>query len=488
MSLIGVQNRSSFFEEQGFKKAIDGLEEEIRNLYLMDQVPWVIGYSGGKDSTAVLALVWRALEGLKADQLTKDVYVITNDTLVENPVVSAWVNSSISKINEKAEELDLPINARVLNPDINNTFWVNMIGRGYPAPRPKFRWCTERLKIRPSSDFIRSVVDERGEVILFLGARKSESATREQSFERRKETGKYLARHPELPSTTICTPIQEWTNDDVWLFLMQSTNPWGHSHKDLLALYRGASEDNECPVVVDTTTPSCGNSRFGCWTCTLVDKDKSMAAMIQNDHQKAWMQPLLDIRNEMDFRGDESRKRDRERRDFRRLSGRLHFYETDDGISLIPGPYTQEAREEWLRKVLEAQKEVREDERAPEYVRELHLITPEELEEIRRIWVEDKREIEDRVPRIYEDVMGVPYAGPRYSKPIPSRALQLLADTSQHNEQYRLVRNIIALESEYSSKLSRNGIFDDLEKTIFAGSFMSEKEAIEWARNQESPQ
>ncbi len=485
MSKFGSKARQSFFEKDGLKSAISELENFIQTLYLADQIPWVIGYSGGKDSTAVTAVVWSALEKLDKSQLNKQVFIITNDTLVENPVVSAWVNSSIEKINSDAKAKGLPISARVLNPEIGNTFWVNMIGRGYPAPRPKFRWCTERLKIRPSSDFIRDVVNEQGEVILFLGARRTESATREQAFKRRKEGGKYLAHHPELPNTTVCTPIQEWTNDDVWVYLMQTKNPWGHSHKDLLALYRGASEDNECPVVVDTTTPSCGNSRFGCWTCTLVDKDKSMGAMIQNDHQKAWMQPLFNIRNEMDFRGDENRLRDRSLRDFRRMSGQLHFYESKDGVGLIPGPYTQRSREEWLRKVLQAQKTVREDERAPEYVRELHLITPEELEEIRKIWVEGKKEIEDRLPHVFEEVMGEPYSGTRYSKPIPQSALELLAKFSRNEGQYSLVRNIIALEAEYSTKLSRSGIYSELEKIVFSGSFESETEALDWGKNKE---
>jgi DNA sulfur modification protein DndC len=485
MSTFGYQNQVSYFEEKGFKSSITGLQAYVQKLYLADQIPWVIGYSGGKDSTAVTALVWSALEMLEKNQLKKQVFIITNDTLVENPVVSAWVNSSIKRINSAAKEKKLPINARVLHPEIGNTFWVNMVGRGYPAPRPKFRWCTERLKIRPSSDFIRDVVNEQGEVILFLGARRQESITREQAFKRRKEGGKYLARHPELPNTTVCTPIEEWTNDDVWVYLMQTQNPWGHSHKDLLALYRGASDDNECPVVVDTSTPSCGNSRFGCWTCTLVDEDKSMGAMIQNDHQKAWMQPLLDIRNEMDFRGEINYLLDRERRDFRRMSGQLHFYETGEGVGLIPGPYTQKSREDWLRKILTAQKTIRQDERAPEYVRDLFLITPEELEEIRRIWVENKKEIEDRVPEIYEEVMGEPYSGARYSKPIPQSALNLLADSCRNEEQYKLVRNIIALEAEYSTKLTRSGIFEQLEKVIFSGSFESEGEALDWGKNKE---
>ena len=113
-------------------------------------------------------------------------------------------------------------------------------------------------------------------------------------------------------------------NDNVWQYLMQHENPWGHSNKDLLAMYSGASADGECPLVLDTATPSCGNSRFGCWVCTLVTEDRSMAAMIQNDEEKAWMLPLLDFRNYIAGHGDNDI--DRNRRDFRRMNGRLTWH------------------------------------------------------------------------------------------------------------------------------------------------------------------
>src|SRR6266436_5078250 len=102
------------------------------------------------------------------------------------------------------------------------------------------------------------------------------------------------------------TPIEDWSNDDVWLYLMQVRNPWGHDNKSLLGMYQGASEGGECPLVVDSSTPSCGSSRFGCWVCTVVDKDRSMEAMIKNDEEKVWMTPLLDFRNEL---GDFSAER-----------------------------------------------------------------------------------------------------------------------------------------------------------------------------------
>jgi len=205
----------------------------------------------------------------------------------------------------------------------------------------------------------------------------------------------------------VYSPIEDWTDDDVWVYLMQQKNPWGYENKDLLTMYQGATEDGECPLVVDTSTPSCGDSRFGCWTCTLVDQDKSMSAMIQNDEEKEWMLPLLDIRNALDVRDSEGKRNDLELRDFRRMNGRLHLFHSkaaEDGEeqreSLVHGPYKQSAREDWLRRVLEAQVEVRGT--GPEEVSEIELISVEEMIEIRRLWVTEKHEFEDRLPAIYE--------------------------------------------------------------------------------------
>lgn len=486
----GLPTSKSAFNELGFKKSLDSLMDLIRELYQADETPWTIGYSGGKDSTAVTQLVWMALEGLPEEARRKPVYVITTDTLVENPVVAAWVNRSLETMRQAAAEKNMPVEPHLLTPDIANTFWVNLIGRGYPAPRPKFRWCTERLKIKPSNRFIEQVAGEYGEVILLLGARRQESAVRAHGFNQRDKTAirEFLTPHPDLYNTLVFTPIETWSNDDVWTFLLREKNPWNFSNKDLMSMYRGATEDNECPVVVDTSTPSCGNSRFGCWTCTLVDQDKSMSAMIQNDHEKEWMLPLLEIRNELDFRGDESREKDRERRDFRRMGGHLQYYRDHEGnAQLIPGPYTQESREYWLRRVLAAQREVREDELSPEYVQQLELITPDELEEIRRIWVAEKNEVEDLVPRIYEEEMGEPYPGP--DRPVvdlfDGDLLELLREACEGNRvRYETARNLLSIERRFRTMGNRRGLFKEIEQTLKNGCFETREVALEFKQRE----
>jgi DNA sulfur modification protein DndC len=186
--------RVSAFNDLGFQATIDSLHEEIRELYLADQVPWIIGYSGGKDSTAVLQLIWNALEGIPEEQRKKTVYVVTTDTMVENPVVSMWVERSHESMKATAATKNLPIEPKLLRPRTEESFWVNLIGRGYPAPRHKFRWCTERLKIRPSNRFISDVVTRNGEAILCIGARKAESAARAKVMERNTKWKRIFSR------------------------------------------------------------------------------------------------------------------------------------------------------------------------------------------------------------------------------------------------------------------------------------------------------
>ena len=171
---------------------------------------------------------------------------------------------------------------------------------------------------------------------------------------------------------------------------------------DLMTMYRGATADNECPLQVDKSASSCGKSRFGCWVCTMVEKDKSMEAMIANDQEKEWMTPLLEFRNEF---GNEDG--DRERRSFRRMKGNLQ------GIlkEFFHGPYKKEFREQWLERLLSIQKDINEN--GPEEFRELELIRMPELMAIRRIWVNDKHEFDDALPRIYERVMGKQFEDPK---------------------------------------------------------------------------
>jgi DNA sulfur modification protein DndC len=464
---------------------------EIQQLYCHDEIPWIIGYSGGKDSTATLQLVWQALTQLPSDRRTKQIHVITTDTRVENPIVAAWVKRSIANMQAAATEQGLPISATLLFPDVKDTFWVNLIGKGYPAPRNGFRWCTERLKIKPSNQFVQNVVRAKGEVIIVLGTRKAESSRRSKSMSDH-EMGSIgdrigdnnltsLLYSGSLPNSLIYSPIADWSNSEVWLYLMQYPNTWGNSNQDLFTMYRGATADNECPLVIDSNTPSCGDSRFGCWVCTLVNKDKSMEAMILNDDEKEWMQPLLDLRNALDSPEGEN---DWDKRDFRRMSGNVQlFTHNNDGkqeVKPIPGPYTKTWRENWLRELLKAQKEAREN--APPEMKEIELITQAELSEIRRIWREEKHEFDDALPHIYYKETNTKFKdinNPNNQSLLGVDEWEILSrlcgDNAMHLE---LTTKLLSVEKQHYGKMRRVGIYEALEK-CFETSSRSQEEAIQ---------
>ena len=461
------------------KEEIQRITHLIQELYTSDQIPWVVGYSGGKDSTATLQLVWNAIAELPAEVRNKPIHVISTDTLVENPVVALWVDQSLKQMKQKIEELGLPIHPHRLTPKVKDRFWVNLIGKGYPAPRPKFRWCTSRLKINPSTAFITDVVKQNGEAILVLGTRKAESSARNANMKKyEKSTRQHLNRNgdPSLDRTWVFTPVAEWTSDDIWEYLVTYSNPWDYDNKMLFDMYRGATQDNECPLVVDSSTPSCGDSRFGCYVCTMVTEDKSMTAMIQNDNEKEWMMPLLEFRNKW-LNTD-----DRDQRDFRRMNGSLTVYRD----RLVHGPYKQSFREKLLKELLLAQIKLKKY--APSDIEDLELLSLEDLEEIRRIWVIEKHEIEDSLPRIYEETLGKPFTSNQNLgyQPFGTDELELLKKIcdEQGDEEgihYQLARTVLHIEQRHTTMVRRAGLQKALEDALAKGSFESSFEAEEFA-------
>lgn len=465
--------------------SFEQIVDEIRALYLSDTIPWIVGYSGGKDSTASLQLLWTAVASIPEAQRVKPVHVISTDTLVENPVIAAWVETSLLRIGISAQQQGLPITAHRLTPSIENRFWINLIGKGYPAPRPKFRWCTDRLKISASTKFIQELSENNGEAILVLGQRRGESQVRDKVMDQYKNsTRARLSKNkdPRLSRVWVYPPIESWSSDDVWGYLITQPNPWGIDNQELFGIYRGATPDAECPIVVDTSTPSCGDSRFGCYVCTMVSEDKSMKAMIQNDEQKQWMQPILDFRNK------HLAVEDRAVRDFRRMNGRLTVFHGE----LVHGPYTQAHRAQLLRELLLTQRVVRNTDQK-QGTQLIELISVEELEEIRRLWVEDKGEIEDLVPQIYTEVFDTPYPGKDLEQsPLDATDLGLLesvakeVDPEAANELYKLTRSLLAVQFQTIESHKRSKHLDRLEEVLRHYAFRNESEALEFALSSSS--
>ena len=456
-------NKASIFDYKSIKE----IYREIQEVYLRDHRPWVIGYSGGKDSTTALQLIWYAISDLPKEQREKKIYVISSDTLVETPVIINYINDMLSKINDVAIQSEMPFEAVKLTPIISESFWVNLIGRGYPAPSKTFRWCTDRLKIKTADRFIINSVAQYGEVVVVLGVRKSESATRAQVMNLHKIKDSLLSRHSRFPQAFVYTPIEDFSVDDVWSYLLQTPSPWGNNNRDLLALYKSA-QAGECPLVVDDTTPSCGNSRFGCWVCTVVSKDKAMEALIDNGEE--WLEPLLDFRNYLAETQIPEKKHFF--REYKRMNGKVQ-YNRDGSGNIIRGPYKLEFCKELLTNLLQAQIQIRKNGPNPEF----NLILPEELHEIRRMWQMNRGDWQDSLPEIYKEVTGKDLDWVKDDLGMFTSNEENLMDQicANHDVPIKLVKKLLEAERQVQGMSRRSSIYSKIDD-ILSEEWRSEEE------------
>jgi DNA sulfur modification protein DndC len=450
------------------KKKLKDIYAEIQKVYLSDDRPWVIAFSGGKDSTVILQLVWEALSLLDKKDLKKPVDVVTSNTLVESPVLLSYVSRIHKEIDIAAKDQKLPIRVHRVNPKIEETFWVNVIGKGYPSPTQQFRWCTTRMKIDPMDKFIFNEVSRYGEVILVLGVRSAESSSRAQSMESHRIKDSLLSRHAKFSQAFVYAPIAEFSTEDVWTYLLQKRSPWGSNNRDLLSMYAGKNS-KECPLIVDKNSPSCGGSRFGCWTCTLVKEDKTMNQLI-NDGNKE-LKPMADLRNLLYKTTIPENKA--KYREYKGRNGKLRLKE--DG-TIIRGPYKLDFSKEILKSILKIQKGIEKSGIDLEF----SVISPEEIHEIRRLWLLERGDWEDSIPKIYKEVMG---------KNLDWLDEELGLFSEKENDMLRnisekegipieLVRKLLDLEKQIQGMTKRSAIYSKIDK-ILSEEWRPEKQIIE---------
>ena len=356
------------------------IKEEMKLVYLHDKRPWMIGYSGGKDSTLLCQLVFEMLLSLPEYKRWKPVYIVTSDTLVENPIIKKYMHRMSAAMNLASEEQKLNVQAHMIYPETRQTFWSLVIGLGYPTPEPPgFRWCTERLKINPSNAFTYNTIKKDGEIVILLGVRKAESAARSRSISSREIEGKILVPHEQIPKAYVYSPLADVKNENVWEYLLKGDgkSAWGTDNNYLYSLYQGENLGEEDSVVGQVNKDNMkvtGNSRFGCWICTMVKEDKSLKNFI--DHGATELIPLRDFRNWLvELRSNP------EARDYRRRNGSVYVMANGE---YGRGPFTMDARKEILRRLLRLENETGFD-----------LISIEELKTIDKIW-EDEGDLSRR--------------------------------------------------------------------------------------------
>lgn len=445
---------------------IQSILEEMQNLYLQDSRPWIIGLSGGKDSTCVTQLIYNMLKNLPPEKRNKEIFVVSSDTLVDTPIADNRRKKLCLMISEQAKKDGLPIKVRIIRPELGETFWINLIGRGYPSPNRWFRWCTDRLKIRPMNKFTLEQIKENGEVIIVLGIRKSESQNRERTIKKYEIKNSKLSLHNEIAGAFVYAPIAEWQENEVWDYILSYPSPWGDDNKFLLQCYCKGEDDIE--FIIDAKGKAGGSSRLGCWVCTVVPKDWSVEAYIEEGQK--WLIPLKEFRDYLHAIRDDPSKRF----EFRKEEKRAKIYADLLGKNFeglvrfghkVYGPFTFQTRHELFIRLLRLQTEPSElKEKLSEFG--VVLISPEEVEAIIKLWIYEG----DDIAKI-DSILQKCGAGAAFLQHLLNKEngkyKQKMDDICQSNNiSPDLIDKLLIIEKDFSSLSKRHGLFNKLEHII----------------------
>lgn len=435
-------------------EAFEQIIEEMKVVYRHDNRPWMIGFSGGKDSTMLCMLVFEMLMQLKPDEIKKKIYITSSDTMVENPIVRRYMHKMSELIGVAGEKYG--IQTDIVKPAYDATFWTYIIGLGYPTPEPPgFRWCTDRLKIRPINKFTLDTIKKNGEVVMLLGVRKAESSYRARGITAREVEGKLLVKHTDIENAYVYNPLTEIPNNLVWEYLLKNDGitPWGSDNKYLFSLYQGEDMGEEQSVLGEVDKDKIavtGNSRFGCWICTMVKEDKSLLNFINKGSDE--LIPYRDFRNWLMKTRSDASMRDRKRR-----NGAV--YEGKDG-ELGLGPYTLEGRKKILEELLKLELVVKEE-----------IISKEELKAIDRIWAAEGDLYRRTLVETYYNIKGERLPWDQYRTPMYSDdAMDIINHTCEEfGVEKEMVSKLIVAVEENKHFSKGNKVEKAFERVISEG-------------------
>lgn len=410
-------------EIRNLKKSFTEIVEEARNdlmeLYYdeEDKRDWAVAWSGGKDSTVVMGLVVSMLEKIPEDRRKRKIHAVMSDTKMENPNLEGHMHEQVERLNEYAERNGLPISAKIVSRDLEQSYFYLVLGKGYFLPQNNGtgRWCTARLKIHPQNEELKRINPS----FILMGTRLSESMKRKQSIKKWRKDSSLNAKigeHVNLKESNTFMPIVDFTIDDVWEYLQKEGTSWSSTH-GVRTLYRDAT--GECGFTSPkrtemkaTVLESCG-ARFGCWTCPVILKDKSTEEMAKRGND--WMKPLSEWRFlQLKVMGDYKPDRPEGQRRKQRSKVLRTWEEVGREVKLITksghkmdgkrmldrktgeprddhGTVTVEARKYLFDKLLETQEEVNKL-RIQSGLEPLELIGKEEQRMIKERWEEDAKE------------------------------------------------------------------------------------------------
>jgi DNA sulfur modification protein DndC len=424
------------------KEKIIKVKKKLEHEFLYDNRPWVITFSGGKDSTTVLQLVIEMLLELKnkSSKKLKPVFIVSSDTGVEMPIIEDYFYQKLSSIKKFVAQSGLNVHVEILRPEIDETFWTLLLGKGYPSPNNTFRWCTDRMKIKPATRFLKDLADKNQSILMLLGVRSDESQARAQSIQKRNSNHRGFTMHNNIPNAFVFAPIKDWSNADVWTYLSQNPPPWG-THSDMMKLYDKGSGEADCNIALNPDAASCGKTRFGCWTCTVVSADKSMENMLRNKEDE-WMRPLHNFRNKL-----EQYRYDHSKRQTRRRNGQKS-----------PGPFYMSVRQELLDELLKIERELK------LYLGDKKLISDEEIIKIQEMWLNDGDFFEKAIEIAKKYGRNVPYESVKGFNEEEKKEIEKIC---QYNKiPIQLIERILQVEHSHRNQLKRSRVFTELDELV----------------------
>ncbi|QWI47017.1 phosphoadenosine phosphosulfate reductase family protein [Bacillus mycoides] len=407
------------------------IKEDMKKVYLSRDCCFV-GYSGGKDSSAMLTLLWDAIAELPLEDRTKPIHILTSEVGVETPAMTAYISRTLKKIQKTADKQNLPFVVHSVRPLMKDSYWYKLIGRGVlpPTGNSRLRWCTDSLKVKPMQRKMKeilidsqtkNVVDcfEEYDGVLALAVRNEESARRRHSIQKYEVSNDSLfSRHNDMKNILCFNPVKFLTGDEVWMLLLdRGILPFGVDVEEMSIQYGQAMF--ECGIKTGGTQQgnACGaaNSRSGCWTCLMMSGEDKMLAQLINEgfteymYLQSWKSFLRSIRNDIRYRNVMNRRslqtllRNENTRDSDLFSIHNHaeydyimFDRTEKG-DYAPGGLTVEGRRMLLEYLLFTQQEMN-----------TTLISEEEIEAILQAWYDTDgiRVYRDELEPIHHVLLG----------------------------------------------------------------------------------
>jgi DNA sulfur modification protein DndC len=298
---------------------------------------WAIAFSGGKDSSAACTLiVWLILTGqIPAPESLTVLYADTRLELTPLHMAAMTILSELEAMGVKVE---------IVLPKLDDRYFVYMFGRGVPAAKNMFRWCTPQLKVEPMELALADLRAQYGEKFLMLtGVRQGESAARDQriSLSCSKDgaecgQGWFQVSTPESIADTLA-PLLHWRVCHVWDWLTFHAPRYGFSTQLVAEVY-GGDEAEEV------------NARTGCVGCNLASKDVALD-MVLRLPQWGYLAPLKRLRP---LYQELMHAKYRLRKDGSQRNKGGKFPKNP----MRMGPYTMEARRYGLSQVLAIQDEI----------------------------------------------------------------------------------------------------------------------------------